>query len=75
MTTTRKAKARFSMEVGRLVAGQVERELRRSAHQADVSIEIEKHMGLLDGVLLVRAEGDADRVVRWTKAVQAWEPF
>lgn len=39
-----------SVEVGRLVAGPVEREFRVAAHHAGVTLNLQKHMGLLDGV-------------------------
>ena len=65
----------FSIEVGRMVAGGVERRLRQAAHEAGVDISIERHMGWFQGVLLVKAEGESDRIMRLHDAVQTWEPF
>jgi len=64
----------FTMTVGRMVAGQVEREVRRAAHEAGVSIAIERHMGWLEGVLLVTATGRSSYIQRYADAIEGWKP-
>lgn len=59
-----------SVEVGRLVAGPVERELRVAAHHAGVTLNLQKHMGLLDGVLLIEARGEAHQMERFMAAIK-----
>jgi hypothetical protein len=49
--------AKFYLEIGRFIAGPVERELKRAAFSWDIKIDIQKEMGLLEGIMLVTVKG------------------
>lgn len=66
------ATGRFTLEVGRLIAGQVEREIRRTAFEQGFELNIQKEMGLFDGVLLITVKGAAKPVSRYMRAIQTW---
>lgn len=63
---------RFELRVGRLVRGHVERSLRSLAFLADLQLDIESHMGLFGGVLLITVTGPAPIVKAYVEAVQEW---
>lgn len=62
---------KFELEVGRFIAGTVERTLRSGAFSWGIDINIEKHMGWLEGIFLVTIKHeDAKRLTLFCKAVE-----
>ncbi len=69
---------KFTMTVGRLIRNAVKRELRRSAFEADVEIDIKEEKGFFQSDLLVTVSGeDRDKLemyhaslVEWSKTMQ-----
>lgn len=62
----------FSVVAGRLVAGQIERELRRVAFEQHLTIAIEKLSGLLEVTMLVTVIGPSVPVVSYQMSVSQW---
>ncbi len=70
VTGKNKVTAKFSMEVGRLVARSVEQSIKRSSFEWDLQTTIEKDIGFLDGILMVTVTGEAGRVESYIKMLE-----
>lgn len=66
------ATARFTIEAGRMVAGQIQRSLNQYAFVKGLDLNIKKEMGLFDGVLMVTVKGDKEKVEWFVNVVQKW---
>lgn len=64
--------ARFTVEVGRLMAKNIEISLKKVAFKENIDIDIQKEMGLFDGVLLVEISGEPKKIEWFLQFVKIW---
>ena len=57
-------KARFTIEAGCVVRGQVKRAIEAAAWQRNIQCNIKESKGLLESVLMVTLEGDDETTLR-----------